>query len=78
MKGRLFTAANGNTLFLPAAGYRKDLSHIVADVSGYYWSSLLYTYPSFASYLSFDSEYCGIGDKKLRCFGFSVRPVREK
>ena len=78
VKGRLFTAANGNTLFLPAAGYRKDLSHIVADVSGYYWSSLLYTYPSFASYLSFDSEYCGIGDKKLRCFGFSVRPVREK
>ena len=40
--GRLFTASNGNILFLPVAGYRYD-SDLYDPNRGYYWSSSLQT-----------------------------------
>lgn len=43
VNGRLFTASNGNSLFLPAAGYRWDDVHNSAGSIGYYWSSSLDT-----------------------------------
>ena len=43
VNGRLFTASNGNNLFLPAAGYRWDDVHNSAGSIGYYWSSSLDT-----------------------------------
>ena len=42
VNGRKFTAANGNSLFLPAAGYRWDSGLYDAGEYGYYWSSSLY------------------------------------
>ena len=65
----------GNSIFLPAAGYRDDSSLDNAGSSGYYWSSSLYTsYPDLAWYVDFysSSVYRGHYD---RCCGQSVRPV---
>ena len=79
--GRLFTASNGNSLFLPAAGCRSNSSLYVAGSDGFYWSSSLYTgSPYDAWYLYFGSggtyvEY--FNDNDGRPLGFSVRPVLE-
>jgi hypothetical protein len=76
VNGRLFTASNGNSLFLPAAGYRTDSSLYLAGSYGYYWSSSLDTdYPSGAWLFGFLS-----GNYRMynggRYGGQSVRPVR--
>ena len=73
--GRLFTGPNGNTLFLPAAGYYYGSGLFGAASGGLYWSSSLYTgTPSDACYLFFGSDYVG-WDGIGRYYGRSVRPV---
>ena len=73
--GRKVTGPNGNSIFLPAAGYRNDSSLYNAGSSGIDWSSALNTYyPGSAYNLGFHSNYVGWGSSG-RCFGFSVRPV---
>ena len=74
--GRLFTATNGNSLFLPAAGCRDGTSLYNAGTSGHYWSSSLYTdFPSRAWGLVFYSGNCSMSYYG-RVRGFAVRPVR--
>ena len=76
VNGRLFTASNGNSLFLPAAGSRYDSSLNDAGTYGYYWSSSLDTgNPSSAWYFYFDSGGYYVGSN-LRYYGQSVRGVR--
>lgn len=76
IEGRLLTALNGNSLFLPAAGGRWDDELNNAGSSGYYWSSSLLTGdPYSAWYFYFHSGNYGVNnDRRLR--GFAVRPVR--
>ncbi|WP_314950201.1 hypothetical protein [Tannerella forsythia] len=67
---------NGNSIFLPAAGYRGGSELYVAGRGGFYWSSSLGAADSDgARGLGFDSGghdwYYG-----SRYYGFSVRPVR--
>ena len=77
VNGRLFTAANGNSLFLPAAGSRWDGELDYAGSYGYYWSSSLYTdRPGSAWYLDVNSGDTYVGNN-YRYVGFSVRPVLE-
>ena len=76
--GRLFTASNGNSVFLPAAGYRCDNSLGDAGSYGGYWSSSLnMDSPNYAWRFNFGMDYC-YGDDygSARYFGQSVRPVR--
>lgn len=76
VNGRLFTATNGNSLFLPAAGYRDGTSLYYAGTSGVYWSSSLDTDdPNLAWDLYFDSGHC-YKSYDNRQYGLSVRPVR--
>ena len=76
VNGRLFTAANGNSLFLPAAGYRGNSSLYSAGSFGVYWSSSLYTdNPSRAWSFYFGSGYT-IMYSYDRNYGQSVRAVR--
>ena len=77
VNGRLFTASNGNTLFLPAAGDRTNSSLNGAGSDGFYFSSSLYT--DNANY-AWGFYYFDSGDYYLdfdiRDSGASVRPVR--
>ena len=74
--GRIVTSkTNGNFIFLPAAGCRRDDGLVDAGRSGYYWSSSLY-YPYNAWYVGFDSGDVSRGSS-YRCYGLSVRPVLE-
>ena len=73
--GRIVTATNGNSIFLPAAGYRRGTNLKVAGSDGAYWSSSL-TIPDYAWYVFFDSD-CVHRFSSSRYFGQSVRPVSE-
>lgn len=75
--GRLITSKiNGNSIFLPAAGYRDGTGLYYTDSRGFYWSRTLE--------LSYSS--CGVGFTSEnigwyydhRDHGQSVRPVRKK
>ena len=70
---------NGNTLFLPAAGYRYGSSLDCDGSRSYYWSSSLDSDdPGRGLYLFFYSENVDPYSWYDRCSGFSVRPVRCK
>ena len=74
--GRLFTASNGNTLFLPVAGYRGNSGLYNAGGEGYYWSSSLGTgHPHRVLYFNFNSSSYYMIDIYRYC-GHSVRAVR--
>ena len=73
---KVTSKSNGNSIFLPAAGYRFDSSLYDAGSNGRYWSSSLDTYYSdVAYYLLFYSSYVGSYYSNYRKFGQSVRPV---
>ena len=76
--GRKITSkSNGNSIFLPAAGYRSsDSSLDGAGSYGKYWSrTLLESGPYYAWCLYFDSSFIYTGYYN-RYLGFTVRPVR--
>jgi len=80
VNGKLFTAMNGNSIFIPAAGQPSITNNGIYGEGncGYYWSSSLYTeLPYSAINYTFSSgtstvSHYGVG----RYGGFSVRPVR--
>ena len=76
VNGCQVTGPNGNTIFLPAAGFRKADLLTSDGTNGYYWSRTLYPYTSFGAYYlrCFPSN---IGwDYTRRSTGFTVRAVR--
>ena len=77
VKGRKITSkSNGNSIFLPAAGYRYGASLGSAGSCGYYWSRSLSTnYSDYACRLYFGSGYVSASDG-YRSNGRSIRPVR--
>lgn len=76
VNGRRFTASNGNSLFLPAAGSRSSSGLLRAGTVGAYWSASLNTeYPTGAWRCYFSVVDQGISPN-YRYYGFSVRAVR--
>ena len=76
VNGRLVTGPNGNTLFLPAAGYRYGSSLYDAGSWGFYRSRTLYSSsPYYAYSLGFISDVVAWGNDD-RGRGLAVRPVR--
>ena len=76
VNGRLFTGSNGNSLFLPAAGYRDDSSLLGAGGYGGYWSSSLLTDRPYGAWsFNFYSYYYYMSGN-YRTNGLSVRAVR--
>ena len=74
--GRLITSkTNGNTLFLPAAGYESAGHKYYLGSSGYYWSREL-SKTTIASYLSFGSSEYLIIMTIPRIRALPIRPVR--
>lgn len=83
VKGYRVIGPNGNSIFLPLAGYMIGSTQYVAGIWGSYWSSSLADDmgPSFSYYLSFgldednnNLDYIDISDV-YRYNGHSVRPV---
>ena len=76
VRGRLFTASNGNSIFMPAAGYCNESAPEAAGIIGDYWtSSLDPDYPSGALSFFFNSSNYYIGFCN-RLYGRNVRAVR--
>ena len=73
---KVTSKSNGNSIFLPAAGYRDDSSLSNAGSTGAFWSSSLpYTdNPNIACILGFNTGDIPFIDNN-RHAGFSVRPV---
>ena len=72
--GYRVTGPNGNSIFLPAAGYRYESSSYRVGSNGLYWSSTPYESNTRSAYnLSFGSGHRR--DWSGRYFGYSVRPV---
>ena len=76
VNGRKFTSkVNGNSIFLPAAGWRSEGNFDNAGSHGYYWLSTQFPDYSDSAYdLYFSSGYALWGQGR-RGFGRSVRPV---
>ena len=75
---KVTSKSNGNSIFLPAAGYCYGSDHLYYSGSfGYYWPSSLSGSSSYNAYgLDFDSGgYAWNGYSRFN--GFSVRPVSE-
>ena len=81
---KITSKTNGNSIFLPAVGYRSDSSLHYAGSGGGYWSRALYSdSPNDAGCLSLlSSDIIGYDDDGYRygyrCGGLSVRPVRSQ
>ena len=76
---RVTSQVNGNSIFLPAAGYRDGSSFNDMDSCGSYWSTSLYTnrfvnIPYLAQEVDFKWSIVSVS-RDRRCEGLSVRPV---
>ena len=81
MNGMKITGPNGNSIFLPSAGFRDGIKHNNARVDGWYWSSSLYTDNQYMQHLAWCvTNYYPDGSNRIpyfRYLGFSVRPVTD-
>jgi hypothetical protein len=72
VSGRIFTSSNGNSIFLPAAGYYNGTSLTGAGNNGGYWSGQ----DSEHSAIDLDFDFDGAHRYSMsRCCGYSVRPI---
>ena len=77
VNGYLVTGSNGNSIFLPAAGYRNGTSLLYREEDGTYWCSTPYeSNTQYAYHLYFGSDGHGTGWNS-RGHGRTVRPVAE-
>lgn len=71
--------SNGNTLFLPAAGYCEDTNVLYTGCCCNYWSRSPSTFTSWNAFcLLSSSDYPGGFGGNYRYFGRSVRPVKKQ
>lgn len=75
--GRLLTGSNGNSIFLPATGFRLD-NQLICTGLGIYWSSSLQTECQVAGWsLHFDDVNCHVCGTYERSRGQCVRAVKK-
>lgn len=76
ISGMLFTGSNGNSIFLPAAGFRLD-GELIGPSLGIYWSSSLHTgFPERGWSFHYDMDECHVCGTYERSRGQVVRAVR--
>ena len=77
VNGLKVTGKNGNSIFLPAVGFRLATDSYVAGSAGYYWSRSVGPNSSdYASFLIFNSSGM-VMDSNSRIMGLCIRPVRK-
>ena len=78
VNGLKFTATNGNTLFLPAAGRHGSTGLDYAGMHGLYWSSTLHTSdPRYARRFLFNADSVSLRTYCRRFNGPAVRAVHQ-
>ena len=78
VEGRLLTGNNGNSIFLPATGFRLE-GELMCTGLGIYWSSTLQTECQVAAFsLHFDDVNCHVCGTYERSRGQVVRAVRSE
>ena len=77
VNGYRLTGPNGNSIFLPAAGYRCDTDVECVNSEGFYWSSSLSGDYRNANYIMFCIYNQSHSFDPNRRIGYSVRPVCE-
>lgn len=77
--GKRYTSTNGNSIFLPATGYRSGLELYGAGTGGTYCSSSLdVDHPDGAWYFNTNWGYQGLNNGLGRRVGMPVRAVRAR
>lgn len=77
VNGYHVTGSNGNSIFLPAAGYKENSSHTEVGEYGYYWSSTPQSNSNLGAYYLYMSESSKLSYYYARVAGQSVRAVSE-
>lgn len=75
VNGYRITGPNGNSIFLPAAGYRYGMYTFYEGECGFYWSSTIYCSLN-SYYMYYDNSYHGMY-YYARYDGLTVRPVTD-
>ena len=75
VNGYKVTGPNGNSIFLPAAGYRRGTDVYGRGNYGYYWSGSLSSLDSDPACFLYFSDYNYYWSYFSRYYGQSVRPV---
>ena len=78
VNGLEFTGPSGNSIFLPATGYRTGTGLYLTGLYGYYWSSTLSSNKSCNAYTLYFSQYIKFtlnNEINNRCYGQTIRPV---
>ena len=83
--GYKVTGPSGNSIFLPATGYRRGLSYYSSG-KGYYWTGTMRSNTSPYPYvLNFDQVHKGLNTETVsglaypfKDFGCAIRPVRDE
>ena len=76
VQGQKVTGPNGNSIFLPAAGYRSNASVGDENVQGRYWAGQWANLNSMASILLFQNDTSFVRPN-VRYLGCTVRPVSD-
>ena len=76
VKGDLVVGHNGNSIFLPFAGYCTGAELHVVGLCGYYWGSVVSASSYAARSAMLENDSCRLNNDN-RCYGLTVRPVCE-
>jgi len=73
---KLTSKINGNSIFLPAAGYRSNADLLSVGTKAYYWANTLYAFGTFdAVNLYYERTLVSVGKYSSRCIGNTIRAV---
>lgn len=72
--GQKITGPNGNSIFLPAAGFRRNTEIFQSGIEGYYWTATQHV-AEYAHHFYFNSGYWNDWYDGYRNEGRTVRPV---
>ena len=75
VSGRLYTGPNGNSIFLPTAGFLKGDINENVGTNGDYWSSTPYLGNSFEALVIYFYSGHSSSSQSFCCYGHTVRPV---
>lgn len=75
INGYMITGPNGNSIFLPAAGWLTGVLSHYKEMDGGYWTSTPDYDQEIAIRLLFSHRYVGLNNGYTRDYGHSIRPV---